>query len=142
MTQRETLEYLLNVQLERNLQLRKINATQAESLEKPTGRVNELLSRIAWLNRQLFGRKSEKPAHPDPNQLSCSKEWKQKKEEEIVLAREAAIEETETGTTIRKQERCNRKLLENLPVIEPENLDPEKYKRIGEERTRTLEFEP
>jgi transposase len=36
--------------------------------------------------------------------------------------------------------------LEHLPVIEvviePENLDLEKYKRIGEERTRTLEFEP
>ena len=27
-------------------------------------------------------------------------------------------------------------------VIEPEGVDPDKYKRIGEERTRTLEFEP
>ena len=27
-------------------------------------------------------------------------------------------------------------------VIEPEGVDPDKYKRIGEERTRTIEFEP
>jgi len=37
-------------------------------------------------------------------------------------------------------------LLEGLPVIEvviePEDVDKEKYKYIGEERTRTLEFEP
>lgn len=46
----------------------------------------------------------------------------------------------------KKKERQNRKLLEGLPVvevvIEPQDLDLTKYKRIGEERTRTLEFEP
>ena len=29
-----------------------------------------MLAQVAWLNRQLFGRKSEKLAHLDPNQLS------------------------------------------------------------------------
>ena len=33
-------------------------------------KVQELLSQVAWLNRQLFGRKSEKLAVLDPNQLS------------------------------------------------------------------------
>ena len=46
----------------------------------------------------------------------------------------------------KKKERQNRKLLEGLPVvevvIEPQDLDLTKYKRIGEEHTRTLEFEP
>ena len=45
----------------------------------------------------------------------------------------------------KKKERQNRKLLEGLPVvkvvIEPQDLDLTKYKRIGEERTRTLEFD-
>jgi transposase len=154
MTQIETLERLLNVQLEQNLQLQKINASQAESLEKLTRqsaeqqeKINQLLSQLAWLNRQLFGRKSEKLAHLDPNQLPLFEGMESKeKEGEIALSREAAVEEIETGATIRKKERHNRKLLENLPVIEvviePENLDLDKYKRIGEERTRTLEFEP
>lgn len=46
----------------------------------------------------------------------------------------------------KKKERQNRKLLEGLPVvevvIEPQDLDFTKYKRIGKERTRTLKFEP
>lgn len=44
------------------------------------------------------------------------------------------------------KERQNCKLLGELPVvevvIEPQDLDLTKYKRIGEESTRTLEFEP
>ena len=33
-------------------------------------KVQELLSQVVWLNRQLFGRKSEKPASLDPNRLA------------------------------------------------------------------------
>ena len=155
MTQQDPLIQLLNIQLEQNLQLQRINACQAESLKKLTeqgeqqqAKINELLSRIAWLNRQLFGRKSEKLAHLDPNQLPLFEDLspKEQTEEEIASAREAAIEEIEAETVHKKKERRNRKLLENLPVIEvliePEDLDLEKYKRLGEERTRSLEFEP
>ena len=31
-------------------------------------RIGELTAQVAWLNRQLFGRKSEKLAKYDPNQ--------------------------------------------------------------------------
>lgn len=155
MTRQDPLIQLLNIQLEQNLQLQQINACQAESLKKLTeqgeqqqAKINELLSQIAWLNRQLFGRKSEKLAHLDPNQLPLFEDLSTVKqtEEEIASAREAAVEEIEAETVNKKKERRNRKLLENLPVIEvliePESLDLEKYKRIGEERTRSLEFEP
>jgi transposase len=155
MPPQDSLIQLLNTRLEQNLQLQRINACQAESLKKLTeqgeqqqAKINELLSRIAWLNRQLFGRKSEKPAHLDPNQLPLFEDISTIKqtEEEIASAREAAIEEIEAETVHKKKERCKRKVLENLPVIEmliePEDPDLEKYKRIGEERTRSLEFEP
>ena len=33
-------------------------------------RIDELTAQVAWLNRQLFGRKSEKLAKYDPNQLT------------------------------------------------------------------------
>jgi hypothetical protein len=136
---------LLQEQLQREQEL---NATHRESIKALTNRVNELLAQVAWLNRQLFGRKSEKLAHLDPNQPSLFEEVlaPQQTVEELELARQGAVEQITVTTVERKQERRQRKLLENLPVvevvIEPEYVDLQQYKRIGEERTRTLEFEP
>ena len=68
MTQAETLELLVAT-------LQQTNANQSESIRKLT-RQNEQLQnkldelQVAWLNRQLFGRKSEKLSRLDPNQLS------------------------------------------------------------------------
>ncbi len=128
--------------------LKEINASQMKSIKELTARNQELLSQIAWLNRQLFGRKSEKFAHLDPNQLSLFENRISQAQEEarIEEARAAAVEEIEQHKVDKKTERRNRKMLEDLPVIkeviEPENIDIERYKRIGEECTRSLEFEP
>jgi len=132
MTQTAALELLIKTQQEQLLQ-------QSESIKQLTERVNELLSQIAWLNRQLFGRKSEKLAHLDPNQPSLFEEVvPQQTTEEIEAARQTAIEQIEVSCVEKKKERRQRKLLENLPVIEvviePEDIDLQKYKRIGEER--------
>ncbi|RHH12185.1 IS66 family transposase [Bacteroides fragilis] len=66
--------------------------------------------------------------------------------QEIEAAKEAAEKEIKESTVERKKERQTCKMLEGLPVvevvIEPEGVDLTLYKRIGEERTRTLEFEP
>ena len=142
MTQTETLELLVAT-------LQQANSSQSESIERLT-RQNEqlqnklLLAQVAWLNRQLFGRKSEKLAHLDPNQLSLFDPPVQPLEHEI--PEEAAAQEPVCSTTPKKKVRQNRNMLDGLPVveivIEPEGVDPDKYKRIGEERTRTLEFEP
>jgi len=148
MTQTETLELLVKTQQEQLLRQQEINASQAESIQQLTNRVNELLSQIAWFTRQFFGRKSEKLAALDPNQRSLFEEYAstQPLAEEIEAARQTAVEQITAPTVDRKKEHHQRKLLENLPVIEvviePEGIDMLKYKRIGEERTRTLEFEP
>ena len=80
----------------------------------------------------------------DPNQLSLFEQPVQSSEPELSEA--PVVEEAETAMFTKKKERQNRKLLEGLPVvevvIEPQGIDLTKYKRIGEERTRTLEFEP
>lgn len=77
MTQIETLEYLVNSQLEQIRAQQQTNQMLAESNQKLTDqskqlqkKIDELLSQVAWLNRQLFGRRSEKLAALDPNQLS------------------------------------------------------------------------
>ena len=70
MTQKEMLS-----QMESMLQpLQQVNASQAETIKKLTeqneslqSRIKELTAQVAWLNRQLFGRKSEKLPIIDPN---------------------------------------------------------------------------
>jgi transposase len=144
MTQAATLESLQ----EQLLREQQINASQAESILQLTNRINELLSQIAWFNRQFFGRKSEKLAHLDPNQRTLFDEVlpPQPTAEELESARQVAVEQIAVSAVDKKKERRQRKLLEDLPVIEvviePQDIDLDKYKRIGEERTRTLEFEP
>ena len=70
MTRTETLELLVAT-------LQQTNASQSESIRQLTrqneqlqNKLDELLAQVAWLNRQLFGRKSEKLSRLDPNQLS------------------------------------------------------------------------
>ena len=43
------------------------NKKQAEQNEKLQERIKELTAQVAWLNRQLFGRKSERLRIYDPN---------------------------------------------------------------------------
>ena len=149
----DTMELIIKNQQEQIKGLLETNRTLVESnqkLMKQTGelqqKVQELLSQVVWLNRQLFGRKSEKPASLDPNRLALFDTLVNPRQEETNLV------ETGVGTGTckpdgkKKESRCNRELLEGLPVVEvivePDNVDLNRYRRIGEERTRTLEFEP
>ena len=133
-------------------------ASQAESLRHLTEqiaekdrinkaleqRVAELSTQVAWLQRQLFGRKSEKMPITDPNQLNL---FDEPIAPEVVQAQEAASEQIEKETPEeRKQKRRNRKMMENLQVIErivlkPEGID-DTYKKIGEEVTRVVKYIP
>jgi len=114
-------------------------------------RIDQQLAQIAWLTRQYFGRKSEKMAHLDPNQLSIFASLAEQQQclEAIEAAREKAethIIESTQKTATAKADRTNRQLLDKLPVVqvivEPGSVDPEHYKLIGSEITRTIEFEP
>lgn len=77
MIQPDTMEQIIKSQQEQISSLLTTNRSLVESNEKLLKqigtlqhKIQELLSQIAWLNRQLFGRKSEKLAALDPNQLS------------------------------------------------------------------------
>jgi transposase/IS1 family transposase len=145
---------LVSSQLEQIRSQQQTNQMLAESNQKLTlqteelqKKVNELLSQVAWLNRQLFGKKSEKLAALDPNQLSLFDSALPAEEQaKLDTAHDTAVAAIRQHESDKKKERRNRKLLEELPVVEvvvePVDLDLNLYKRIGEERTRTLEFEP
>ena len=114
------------------------------SLQK---RIDELTAQVAWLNRQLFGRKSEKLAAYDPNQLDLFSGQLPENATGIMEARDKAVDSLPETNAERKRERKNRKMMEDLPVlekvvIEPEGIDMNLYKKIGEEVTRVVEHKP
>ena len=139
MTQEEMLS-----QMEMMLQpLQQMNASQAETIRKQTSqidslqsRIKELTAQVAWLNRQLFGRKSEKLPIIDPSQLDLFAGMLPENAQQITDARDAAVERIVKTKEERRQERKNRIMMEDLPVLEqviltPDNLDRNLYKKIG-----------
>lgn len=148
MDQLQALEVLIKSQAEQIRLLTETNSRQSEQLAGLQQRIDKLLAQIAWFTRQFYGRKSEKLSLLDPNQPSLFGTAGADPEqlEEIEAARLAAQERIEPETMARKKKRSNRDMLEGLPVIEevvePEGVDKDRYKLIGEERTRTLEFKP
>ena len=111
-------------------------------------RIKELTAQVAWLNRQLFGRKSEKlpvydPSYPDLFAAEFADLMKQADEKRDEAVGQLPKEEKESP----KQKRQVRKMLEDLPVLEreyirPEGVDEALYKKIGEEVTRIVEHKP
>lgn len=107
MTQEEMLS-LINSMLQ---PLQQVNASQAETINKLTRqneflqkRLNELTAQVAWLNRQLFGRKSEKLPSLDPNQLDLFGDCLPDNAEEMAEARKVAVE-TITKETVDNKKR-------------------------------------
>jgi len=124
------------------------NKKQAEQNEKLQERIKELTAQVAWLNRQLFGRKSEKLRVYDPNMPDLFADefagLRQQAEEKLDEAVEKIGKEP---AEVRKQNRQNRKMIEDLPVLETETLEPtgvdlSLYRRIGEEITKVVKHKP
>ena len=150
MTQEEMLS-----QMEMMLQpLQQVNASQAETIKKLTeqneslqSRIKELTAQIAWLNRQLFGRKSEKLPIIDPNYPDLFAGMLPENAQQIAAAHDEAVEKITKTKEERRQEKKNRIMMEDLPVLEqviltPDNLDTNLYKKIGQEVTRIVEHKP
>lgn len=126
-----------------NESLTKSNEVQAKTIDSLELRIKELSAQIAYLNRQLFGRKSEKLQPQNPLQMDLFAD----------MLPDTPVEEPETETLTKevvidkKQARKNRTMLENLPILKRDEIDVEgidltRYRRIGEEITEVVEFEP
>lgn len=139
----QILDFLLQEKVEMQAQMSELRKENKQL----RNRLDELLSQLAYLQRKLFGKSSERRCLPDnsPTLFDCLEP--QEDLATIQEARDAAQEEIETIIKKKKKRGAPRKdILEGLPVIEkiiePENLDKTKYKKIGEERTRVLEYQP
>ena len=124
------------------------NKNQAEQIRNLQERIKELTAQVAWLNRQLFGRKSEKlhalDSHmPDlfADEFAGLRRQAEEKRDEAVKQIEKESKEE------KRRKRQNRKMIEDLPVletevIEPEGVDLSLYRKIGEEVTSLVKHKP
>ena len=124
------------------------NKKQAEQNEKLQVRIKELTAQVAWLNRQLFGRKSEKLRAYDPNIPDLFADEFAGLQHQAEEKRDEAVGKIEKESAeVRKQNRQNRKMIEDLPVLETETIEPtgvdlSLYRRIGEEITKVVKHKP
>ena len=130
-----------------NASIATLSEDHKKEVDSLNARIRELTAQVAWLNRQLFGRKSEKLGIIDPNQLNLFAPMQEEQAQQAGDARDEAVEKIVTTREERKQERRNRFMTEDLPVLEqlilkPENLDESLYKKIGQEVTRLVEHRP
>ena len=124
------------------------NKNQSEQIKNMQERIKELTAQVAWLNRQLFGRKSEKLRVYDPNMpdlfadefSGLRQQAEEKWDEAVEKIEKESVEDV-------KRNRQNRKMIEDLPVletdtIEPKGVDLSLYRRIGEEITKVVKHKP
>ena len=125
-----------------------INKKQAVQNEKLQERIKELTAQVAWLNRQLFGRKAEKLPVYDPGMQDLFADEFASLQRKAEEKRDEAVEKTEKESAGEKsRKRQNRKMIEDLPVLEtevikPDGMDLSLYRRIGEEVTRVVKHKP
>lgn len=91
------------------------NEQQAEQNLNLQKRIEKLTAQVAWLNRQLFGRKSEKLNPFDPSRLNLFSEQVPENVSEIMKARDKAVESVKETVEDRKRERKNLKIMEDFP---------------------------
>lgn len=148
MDEKETLLKTIEGQ---NISMATLSATNkkmAGQIEKLQDRIKELTAQVAWLNRQLFGRKAERLPVYNPNMpdlfaeefAGLQRQAEEKCEEAVKKIEKESVEE-------RKRKRQNRKMVEDLPVLETEVLEPKGvdlslYRRIGEEVTKVVKLKP
>ena len=130
-----------------NASIQTLSENHKKEVESLNARIKELTAQVAWLNRQLFGRKSEKLPIIDPNYPDLFAGMLPENAQQIADAHDEAVEKTVRTKEERRQEKKNRIMMEDLPVLEqviltPDNLDETLYKKIGQEVTRIVEHKP
>lgn len=140
--------------------LTKVNDRQARQLEvvmaqneEMSQRIKELTARIAWFQRQMFGRKSEKRIvlEGQPS-LFGDDQFEDQPQNPDNETETAADESCDTSAYSRGKKRKSakrpRETFDNLPILETRTIEPEggvdlsRYRRIGEEITFQVGFEP
>lgn len=141
-----TTEQTLQLALE---SMAKVNEQQSRQIVELTAEVRKLTAQIAWFQKLMFGRKSEKNIAID-SQPSLFDAAGVEIPPDSSVQPEEEPEKEEIGYTRRKSRKDQsktRQTWDNLPVLEtrilePEGVDLTRYRRMGEEVTYLVGFDP
>lgn len=142
--------------MQANESLMKVNEQQSRRLIEQgnqiaelTAEIKKMSAQIAWFQQQMFGRRSEKHLPEDDQPSLFDVAGVEIPGEQAPETADECEEETVTYTRKKSQKGVSkpRGTWEKLPlletrVIEPEGLDLTRYRRIGEEVTTLVGFEP
>lgn len=148
MTTEQTLALMVDTLTKVNEQQARVNEQQCRQISELTQQVKELTAQIAWFQRQMFGRKSEKNIIIDTTPNLFDAAGIEMPGDETPSSESVTVPVTETITRkSQKGIRKTRQTWEDLPVlerriIEPQSVDLSRYRRIGEEITTLVGFEP
>lgn len=102
-----------------NATIATLSENHRKEVESLNQRIKELTAQVAYLNRQLFGRKSEKLPVYDPNYPDLFADQFADLMQQAEEKRDEAVAEIEKTTKAeRKQKKQNRIMIEDLPVLE------------------------
>jgi transposase len=151
MNTEQTLQLALESMAKVNENLTRQNEIITAQNVEMSQRIKELTAQIEWFQRQMFGRKSEKrlildgqPSLFSDESIGCVTNNTNDGEEPS----ESLTDDNDNlNSKKRKSVKRPRQTWDNLPIletrtIEPQNVDLAKYRKIGEETTYLLGFEP
>ena len=102
-----------------------LSENHKKEVESQNARIKELTAQVAWLTRQLFGRTSEKLPIIDPNYPDLFAGMLPENAQQMADARDEAVEKIVRTKEERRQEKKNRIMMEDLPVLEQVILTPD-----------------
>ena len=130
--------------------LTKINEQQSRQIVELSAELKKLAAQVAWFKQQMFGRKSEKhmPADNQPSlfdavgvEITSGQEPETADDAEEIDTISYSRKKRTKGVSNQRQTWDNLPLLETR-IIEPEGVDLSRYRRIGEEVTTLVGFDP
>ena len=145
MSENDILRQAIEVQKATIASLSESHKKEVDALQAT---IKNLTAQVAWLKRQLFGRKSEKTTAFDPNRPDLfADEFAELFQQASEQRDEAVAQMSEEENPTPRKKRQVRRMTEDLPVLEtvrirPDGVDESLYRKIGEEVTRIVEHVP
>lgn len=140
----------LKSKLEDKTDVESLKSSYEETINYQKQKINSLEQQVAYLQRRIWGKSSERFIKEDPQQRRLDfdgLELLPEEKEEARLAEEEITRYKERTVTVKEKSKPVRKPIpENIPRIEehiyPENINPEECIELEPEITEVLEHKP
>lgn len=140
----------LKSKLEDKTDVESLKSSYEETINYQKQKINSLEQQVAYLQRRIWGKSSERFIKEDPQQRRLDFDGlellPEEKEEACLAEEEITRYKTRTVTVKEKSKPVRKPIPENIPRIEehiyPENINPEECIELEPEITEVLEHKP